>query len=405
MEFLSKKFTRGLLGGSIILLVTINFFNFLNLIFNVSMARFLTLSDYGIMTTLIYFIIIFAVFSESIQAIITRYVSKEKSKPKVKDISIKALKKASFLSVILYASFLILSIPLSILLKIDYPLFVFVGIIIVISIYIPVTRGVMQGKKRFASLGSNLILEGCIKLIASILLVFLGFKVYGAIMGILIGFFIALIFSLWSIKDILLGKKIKSFTPKIYSYSRPVFVANLSILLLFSVDIILARLFFNPEIAGAYAISATISKIIFMGTQPISKAMFPFSTGAKKEEDSKKAFLGSLKLLTGIIFAFLMITLFFSEIIVNLYSGKLIPESAQILFLLSVAMSIASIANLTVYYKLSSGEIKGFWMLLGLIIIEIILLSIFNSNLVEYSFALITATVTFLWGSIVLLKR
>ncbi|PJC44334.1 hypothetical protein CO038_03930, partial [Candidatus Pacearchaeota archaeon CG_4_9_14_0_2_um_filter_39_13] len=89
-----KGINKTLLGGSLILLVTINLFNLFNLIFNVSMARLLPLSDYGVLTTLIYFVVIFAVFSESIQTVIAKYTSREDSKGKVKDIMIKSFKKA-----------------------------------------------------------------------------------------------------------------------------------------------------------------------------------------------------------------------------------------------------------------------------------------------------------------------
>ncbi|NCO11514.1 oligosaccharide flippase family protein [Candidatus Pacearchaeota archaeon] len=400
-----KGINKPLLGGSLILLVTINLFNLFNLIFNVSMARLLPLSDYGVLTTLIYFVVIFAVFSESIQTVIAKYTSREDSKGKVKDIMIKSFKKAGFISIILYVVFLAAAIPLSILMNIEYYLFALIGITIITSFFIPVTRGVMQGRKRFYSFGLNMILEGIVKLLIAISLVLLGWSLYGAVLGIVIGVFCALAFSFISLKEIISEKRKKSETPKIYSYTKPVFISMFSIVLFMSLDIILAKIYFSPEMVGAYAISSTIAKIIFIGAQPISKAMFPFSSGAKREKDSKRAFTESIIFISVLILVFLAIMLIFPNIVIRLYAGRFIPESASILFYLSLAMGLLSLANLTILYNLSLGKTKGYWKLLIFVALEVILLSLFNDTLLEFSFALITATVTFLWGSIVLLKE
>jgi len=250
-----------------------------------------------------------------------------------------------------------------------------------------------------------MILEGIVKLLIAISLVLLGWSLYGAVLGIVIGVFCALAFSFISLKEIISEKRKKSETPKIYSYTKPVFISMFSIVLFMSLDIILAKIYFSPEMVGAYAISSTIAKIIFIGAQPISKAMFPFSSGAKREKDSKRAFTESIIFISVLILVFLAIMLIFPNIVIRLYAGRFIPESASILFYLSLAMGLLSLANLTILYNLSLGKTKGYWKLLIFVALEVILLSLFNDTLLEFSFALITATVTFLWGSIVLLKE
>jgi len=400
------KFGREeVIKGSLILLVTINLFSILNFIFNISMARMLSLADYGILTTLISLILIFAVFSESIQTVISRYSTKEKDLGKLKDIMKKGIKKASRISLLLYIIFLIAAIPLSYLLKIDYYLIGITGLMIILTFILSITRGIMQGKKKFAPLGMNMISEGVIKLVLAVFLVFLGIGIFGAMLGIITGGIGALFLSFISLRNILSSKRKPSKTPDIYSYTKPVFINMLAIMLFLSLDIVLAKLFFSPDTVGAYAIASTIAKIIFIGTQPISKAMFPITTEVKNKKKSKNIFLNALFLVGVIVLIAVLITAFFPRIIVRLYSGREIYSSISILFYLAVAMGLLSLSNLMLFYRLSIGKTKTFWILLIFVAIEIILLSIFHKNLVEFSIALIVASASFLLGSILLLRK
>jgi len=386
-------------------LITFNLFSLLNFIFNISMARMLSLAEYGSLMTLMSVIIIFTIFSDSIQTIISKYSTQEKDLSKIKNIIKKSLKKATKTSFIIFILFLLVAILFSFLFKINYLLIALTGTMIFAYFLVPIIRGVMQGKKKFTSLGLNFVFEGGIKLVFAIFLVYIGWNLYGAMLGVVLGAFGAFALSFIPIKDILNKNEKPSKTPDIYNYSKPVFVTLLAITLFLSLDIIIAKIFFSPNIAGAYAISSTIAKIIFIGVQPISRAMFPFTTESKNNKDSKKAFLNAFFLIAILISIALILIFFFSDLIILLYAGKIIPQSSSILIYLAIAMSLLSFTNLILFYKLSKGNTKIYWVLLIFILVQIILLSIFNANLFQFSIALITASVSFLWGSILLLSK
>ncbi|MEK6889316.1 MAG: oligosaccharide flippase family protein [Nanoarchaeota archaeon] len=396
---------KSLLKGSIILLITINLFNLLNFIYNILMARFLTLAEYGALTTLIYFIVIFAVFSESIQAVIARYSTREDNLGKLKNIIKKSFKKATLFSVFSYVIFLLLSIFLTSLLKISYSLLALTGIMIFVSFLIPITRGVLQGKKLFQPFGWNMVLEGGVKLILSFILVSIGFGIYGALLGIIFGSIIALFISKLSLGQIFSAKEKDSETPNIYSYTKPVFMVMLSVVLFLSIDIIFARIFFSPDLVGAYAISSTIAKIIFIGTQPISKAMFPFTSEIKNRVEAKKPFFSSLKLVVLLTFVALLIVYFFPESIVKLYAGRNIFEASSILIYLSLSTSFLAITNMVLFYSLSIGRTRYLPILIIFVAIQAILLSIFNNSLLQFSLALLCSSIIFLLGSILLTRK
>jgi O-antigen/teichoic acid export membrane protein len=399
------KLNKSLIGGSLILLISINFFNFFNFVFQLSMARMLTIAQYGILASLFSIIYIFGFFMESIQTIVAKYTAKEKEKEKLKNILKRTSKKAWGTSLIFFTLYLLIAIPLTFLLKISYPLLALTGLSVFIVFFLPITRGIMQGEKKFKSLGGNMVIEATMKLVLGIFFVYVGWQVFGAILGVILGAVIAFLLSFTSILDVMRSSEKKSNTKNIRGYSKQTFVIIFTIMVFFSLDVIMAKILFTDEIAGAYAIASVLAKIIFFGTLPISKAMFPLSAENKKEKGSSNVFANSIVILFLAIFASLTVFYFFPSLIIGIFSGKIIPESASILFLLGIAMSLISLANLNLLYKLSREKVSGYQYLPIFILVEIALLFFFSASLLQFSIAFITASVAFLWGSIILLGK
>ncbi|MEK6873863.1 MAG: oligosaccharide flippase family protein [Nanoarchaeota archaeon] len=400
---MKKKLFNTILGGSLLLLITINIFFVLNYFFHFAMARMLPIEQYGILVTLYSIIYILAVFTESIQLVITKYTT-GKNEGEIKNLVKKSSAKSFKISLLLFFVYLIISIPLSIVLKIEYPLVALTGVIIFSSFLLPITRGALQGQKRFGTLGFNMISEALIKLSSAIFLVLIGWMVYGAVIATLLGTYFSLLISFVSLKDIFKTKEIKSKNIGIYAYSAPVFVAIIAVIVFYSIDVIIAKIFFSAEIAGYYAVASMISKVIFFGTQPISKAIFPISSESKDGERRKKIFKYALLFLGGLIIAGLLVVYLFPGLLIKIFSGRDIPQITNILILPAIATSLISLANLNILYKLSQGKVRGCFYLPIFIIIEVILMSIFSSNLTSFSLAFVLSSIIFLIGSIILHK-
>src|SRR3972149_4917465 len=167
------KLHKTLLSSSLVLLITFNIYNLLNFIFHFFMARMLTPADYGTLAALFSIIYLTGIFSESIQMVITKYSASEKNKARLKNLITRSIKKALKFSIIIFIGYILLSIPLSFMLEIPYILLTSTGLIIFTSFLSPITRGLMQGTKRFNSLGINMIAESVIKFVLAILLVYI----------------------------------------------------------------------------------------------------------------------------------------------------------------------------------------------------------------------------------------
>jgi len=396
-----------LVRGSFILLIMINIFNLLNYFFHFFMARMLGPADYGILAVLMSIAYIFTVPIEGIQAVISRYTSKfnvKKENRKIKYLLFKSLKKSLAFSFLLFLIYIPISFFISSLIGINVGLVLYVGILIFGIFLIPLTRGVMQGTKRFKQLGWNMIAEGAIKLIIAISLVYSGLRVYGAVGGVILGLLLTLVLSFIFIKDILKTKIEKIKIEGIYSYGIPVLLAILSITLMMSLDIIFAKRYFSPEIAGKYAVASMLGKIIFFGTQGISKAMFPLaSEGHDNGDQTKGLFKKSFFIVAALCLFAVIIYAFFPKLIISILFGSQYLEVAGILVFVAGALSLASINNLSLLYACSIKKKKLAFFLI-FVFIQIIIFEMFHKTLTQFSLGFLIANLLMSLSLMVFIK-
>ena len=186
----------------------------------------------------------------------------------------------------------------------------------------------------------------------------------------------------------------------------PYFVFVWSILLFFSLDIILAKYFLSPDLAGKYSALSLIGKIIYLGTNSISKVMFPFVSERKERlEGSKDLFLKSYLLVFSIgTLAVLIYSMFSNFIVLTLY-GKEYIEISKYLFISGISFLILSLTNLNLMYLLSSNKTKNYLIILSGIIFQIIFFYILNKSLFELSIAMLLSNIVMFILTIFLIKK
>jgi O-antigen/teichoic acid export membrane protein len=232
-------------------------------------------------------------------------------------------------------------------------------------------------------------------------LVYLGWSLYGAIVGTVLGSIVAYGISFFSLKKVLNSKAEHSDVGNIYAYTKPVFLFITGVIVFYGLDLFLAKIFFDPETSGSYAIASILAKIIFLATQPIGKVMFPLSVEeGNHKKKSSKLIITSLGLISLIILFALSIFYLFPDTLIMLFSGKSIPGLSKIILLLGIGASLLSITNFVLLYKLSIGKIGRPYFIFLFIIIEAILLSVFSQNILVFSVAYVLSSSLFLFGAI-----
>ena len=354
IKYIKNLRQNELARGSLILIIFIAIGNLLSYIFQFSMARVLGPVDYGILAVLTSIIAIFGIASVSIQTVISQNTTNFNSKKEYGNIKgmLKSASKSVFLVATLsFLLYLIVSIFIYRPLGIPYSLLALTGAFIFGAFLYPITAGILQGMKKFSSLGFNFVINCLIKLVVGVLLVAFGFKVYGAVIGFISGTIIAFLLVFFTLKEI---KNVKEIDGKVSIFSRYNFyplVAMLLVVLLYSLDVVFAKIFFSPEIAGKYAVISMIGKIILFIVMSVGNVMLPISTekfanGEKTRSTLKKALLLSLL----ICLFFLALFFIFPELIIQILFGFQYSSMYNILFYVGVAFSFISLLSLLVLY-------------------------------------------------------
>lgn len=406
---IKQLFSSELTKGSISLLIMINIFNVLNYVFHFVNARLLGPEDYGILAAIMSILYVFTVPSEALQTVASRYTSKFKAKGEFGKIKFfikhTVLLNIKIAAVLMIVFALLAVFFLSSLINIPIQYLLLTSLLLISLFVTPVIRGVLQGLKKFNALGANMVLESMLKIVFSVAAVIIGIRLYGIIIGLFLAILIAFFIAFFSIKEI---RKVKEGEEKgigVYRYNIDIFLATLAIILMYSLDIIIARAFFDAATAGQYAVASMLGKIIFFAVMPIGKAMFPITSERhEKGEETAKSFRKAMMLTIALCAAAIIAYLLVPNLIIGILYGKAYLSISGILIYQGAAASLLAFANLILLYNISIKKLGNKYLLLIPVALQVALLLMFHGSLQIYSLALLTSNLGALLASILIKK-
>lgn len=381
-----------LITGSFYIFLGAMVSNVLAFILNLFLARSLSYSDYAIFASLLSLITLAAIPASSINTIIVKFAADYFAKGqehKLKTLYITFLKFIVLICVSIIAVSLVLGNPISSFLNLDSSLYVIVTGLTVCSFYLFVLNSAfLQSLMKFRFISLINAIGGVLKLIAGVIFVFLGYKAYGGIGAIFFmtfAMFFLAFFPLLKILKLKQSKKISLNTKEILKYSVPAFIAVLSLTSFTSTDVILAKHFFNPHLAGFYAGLSLVGKVIFYFTAPIPTVMFPllvkrFAVG----RNFNNLFYLALAL---VILPSVLITAFyfiFPDFVVKLFlGGRDYLYISGYLGIFGVYLTVFSMVNVCVNFFLSINR-TGIWIfVVGAAILQIVLIFLFHADFLQ----------------------
>ncbi len=371
--------------GSTIMIIGSNLTNFINYIYHSLIGRLLNdPASYGVLASLISLLGILGLIPSFLGLVVVRLTAQAKSDQEIKSLIYWLNRKLFILGIIVFFLIVIISKQLSTYLNISNNLLIIlVGAIFLFSLQSFFYRSVLQGLLRFKNYVISQISENIVKLILGILLVYLGFSVFGAILGILI----AAIFGWYITRNYILDL----FTPikyqppnmlKILKFSLPVFAQSIASVSMYSSDLILVKHFFSSYEAGLYASLSILGRIIFFASGPISSVMFPLvSKKSSKGEKYNKVFIYSLLVTVFFSSLILLIYGFFPDSMIIALFGSKYLAGAYLLLKFGVFMSLFTTSNLFITFYLSIGKTKYVYLQLLAAIAQIIGISLFHNTL------------------------
>lgn len=400
----SQILKHELISGSFYVLIGTTLSSLLAFFLNLFFARRLSYQDYGIFASLFSLLILFTIPSQSLSAIVVRYATSFFAKNEVKRIGafyIKSLKYLLVFSILFNLVFALFFPIISDFLKIDkIGLFILVGITVSMFYFATLNMAFIQSLLMFKLLGFIYVIAGFGKLITGIILVYLGFNVYGAIFATFIFSLLDFIFGLVPLKKVIkkASKNINLGTKDFTSYAIPASIAIMSLSSFISTDVLLVKHYFPSVESGLYGGLSLIGKVIFYFTGPIAIAMFPLVV---KRHTINKKFnnLFYLSILL-VLIPSILITIFYfvlPDFTIRLFlGGRDYLSMAGYLGLFGIFLTIFSLNNVFVNFFLSIKKTSISTIVFLMAVLQIVLIYIFHKDFYQIIYVSIFSSILLL---------
>ena len=385
-ETLDKIKKDKFLTNSLIFFIGSFLVGFGNYLYQFLMARMLMVEVYGELQSLLAILTVTSVLTGAISTVLTKYTADFKAKDQLNKIYTLFLlftKKILTVAIIFFVIFVILSGYIAKFLNLVsvFPLII-LGVGFLFGFSNSINLGIVRGLQKFKELSVISIIPVFLKILFAILLVKLGFAINGAVGAVVLAGLIGYLISFFPLKFLFKKQKEKIETKEIFQYSLPVFFILLFTTLLYSVDIILVKHFFSAQIAGEYGALAILGHIIFFMAGPIVGVMFPMAADAHSNHtDPTKVFKKAIFLVSLIGVAILFFYFLFADFIIKILIGSKFLSIGKFLGWFGIAMFLYSLVSLFAQYFLSIGKTKCAYLVGMGAILQVILISIFHTNL------------------------
>ncbi len=404
-------FKDKLFKGSAILFIGSMIANVCNYLFQFFMSRNLSVTDFGTMNALLSLLVITAVPSVAIMLVSSKQISIFKATNEIFKTRLfhkKVFKKISIYGVFITLFLIALSPQIADYLNIyELSPVILLLLILFFSFLIPINLGIIQGLQHFITFGVLSGITGLARLLFGIILLTIGFKLNGAMMGIL--FSIILVFSISFFYITKAQPKIQDIQNLGIGYknillsSLPIVLCTLGILGLTNLDLILVKHYFSGEEAGIYASVAVLGRTIFYFPGIIVLAMFPM---ASENHALKTNSLPLLKKTLGLTFMMagtgLIILLVFPDLMLSILFGKTYSDGGTYLRIFSIAMFFMAMVSILANYFLAVEKKQFLWILIAGCFIEVILICFFHQSLMTVLY-IITVTTSLMFISLLLM--
>jgi O-antigen/teichoic acid export membrane protein len=370
--------------GSVIMLLGMMIVSASNFGYNVAMARMLGPAAFGHVSAVATLLMLFSALTLSFQLVCAKFVAQNTS-PRTRRSAFRGFMKRAWLVGILVGVLLaVTSIPIAHVLKLPTPvLIIILSIGIAFSIPMGVKRGGLQGLTWFVPLSRNFIVESVTKLSLALVLVTLGYGVYGAVGAISASVIAAYLNARVKFKGadadttelcpVRFRHSLREGTQAIVFFIGQVVINN--------IDILLVKYFFSPDDAGLYAAVALFGRLLYFACWSIISAMFPVSAAAPKDEHPMAILKTPLLLVTSICTSFILAVKFLPEFVVTLILGNRFAQADELLPLYALATAIYALSVVLIAYEMSRRIANTGWLQLVISGLTILGIALFHADL------------------------
>lgn len=388
-----------LISGSSVIFLGSLFANPLNFLFNLYMIKNLTVADYGILASLMSLTVLTTIPAGSMVPTIIKFSASYFAKGEldmVKGLFLKVTKFTIPLGLLVFLIFVIFQQRISQFFHIgDSMLVLLVGIIVALSFISVPNQPILQAKLAFRFIAFNAVFGSLLKLLLGLLLVYLGFSVWGALSALVISSIVPYLFSFTQLPFVF---KKGVDTPhisikKLISYGIPSTITLFALTSFASTDIIFVKHFFNNTDAGLYAGVSLIGKIVFFLTAPIGTVMFPLIVQKHTRNENFHTDFRIAMLLVIVPSCFIIVAYYFiPDFILTFSTKKEFTSVSSLLWLFGIFSAIYGVLTVLINFYLSIEKTKVFIPVAFGAVLQAVMLWFFHKTFLQVLMISITIT-------------
>ncbi|QQG40362.1 MAG: oligosaccharide flippase family protein [Candidatus Levyibacteriota bacterium] len=394
-----------LISGSGVIFLGSLLANPLNFLFNLFMTKNLTVADYGTLASLISLSTLATIPAGSMSPTIIKFAASYFAKGEldmVKGLFFKVSRLAVSLGLIVFLIFVIVQQQINQFFHIGNGLLVLLAGVLVAFNFISVpNQPILQAKLAFRFISFNAIFGALLKLLFGILLVSLGFSVWGALLALTISSVIPYLFSFTQL-TFLLKKEVQNphiSIKKLISYGIPSTITLFALTAFTSTDIILVKHFFNTTDAGLYAGVSLIGRIVFFLSAPIGTVMFPLIVQKHTRKENFHTDFRIAMLLVIVPSCFVIVLYYFiPDFVLTVSTKKEFTSVSSLLWLFGIFSAIYGLLTVMTNFYLSIEKTKIFIPIGMCAILQVVLLWFFHETFLQVLTISLVITSLLLFG-------
>lgn len=346
----------------------------LGYVFQILMGRMLSVPDYGLFITLMAMLAVVGVPLGTLSMVVTRRASDYRAKNQPERMA------AMFWWVnrrVLWTALTVelCTLPFTPWLR-DYfhleslvPVWAF--LLIAFSVLFGfVNIAFLQAQQSFRWLTINGLAVNGFKILFCGVLVYVGFKLNGALMGIVLASLATWLLTYLPLRHSVTlpaGARVDGGHLS-FRGATPVLIANLSFAVMTQLDIILVNHFYNAHQAGVYAAASILGKAVMYLPGAIAIAMFPMvAENESRAQGSAHLFFNAILLTATLSGAGALFYFLFADNIMTLFYGQKYQGAAELLKLYGFAMLPMTLVMVAEHFLIAKGRvIFAYVMMVGI---------------------------------------
>lgn len=354
---------------------------------HIVMGRMLPESEYGLITSMLAVMTVLSVPTSAMTMVIARRVAEYQAH---EDNGSIAHLYAGTTRWMIYAGigFIVVFVPVSPIMQ-EYlrapsavPIF-FLGMLVAVSLLLPIGQAVLQGAQKFALLSASHVSTILLKIIFSALLIWLGYGVGGVMVGMIASIGIMCWIVYIRTRDYFVSNK----TPRTrrhypWRFVVPIMLANVAFVVMTQFDMVLVRHYFGPKDSGIYAAASVLGKAVLYLPGAVATVLFPMvAENTALQRASAPLFVNAIMLTLLLSGAGLLVYFVFGPEIVKLFYGARYEEAGELLRYFGFAMIPMALVMVAENFLIAKGRILFVYLFAIVAPIEILGIHFFHGSL------------------------